>query len=645
FFHKFNEAITDEEKFLYEKAKVDWLCDCDKNTTYFQKVVKSRISRNEVSSIKKVDGGCVEGTKIADEFVNHFEKFFGQAKNVQQLDSLGNIFSKSLTDDEVVAMVSDVSDHEIKSVMFSIDDYKSPGPDGYTTCFFKKAWSVRGNDVCLAIKEFFNSRKLLREINSTLITLIPKVHHPKAVTEFRPIACCNVLYKCICKVLTNRIKGSLNKLVNLNQSAFIQGRNIQDNILLTHELLKGYNRKGGSKRCALKINIAKAYDINVANSPVYKFHLGCKDFKMTHICFANDLLVICHGSMDSIKVIKESIEDFSRVSGLEPNLNKSTIFFRNVNAGDQRSILSVLPFSVGKFPIQYLGVPLITKRLGRGECKQLIDRVKNKVDDWKNKSLTYAGRMQLITSVLNSMQVYWALVFLLAKSTVKDIERILKGFLWCQERARHHIKYRVGNGRLISAWYDKWNKVGPLCQFIDTRDLYNARFDCKPSVADVIHNNQWIWKDELGMIIEKIIPMLTGKTLFGSLKAFLVIPLYCGWLFMKDYKLKIEFFSGIMMPVWRAVKAKGYINGLEQRWQDTVNSMASNHCNTIKSVVCKIVFSAVIYFHWQERNKRQFTKETRFVVVLSEIILDPIRARLSGLKVKNSINVQNVAKE
>ncbi|GKG12380.1 hypothetical protein Tco_0346617, partial [Tanacetum coccineum] len=58
-----------------------------------------------------------------------------------------------------------------------------------------------------------------------------------------------------------------------------------------------------------------------------------------------------------------------------------------------------------------------------------VDKVKSKVGDWKNKFLSYAGRVQLIASVLSSMHIYWASVFLLPKSTVKDIERVLKGFL------------------------------------------------------------------------------------------------------------------------------------------------------------------------------------------------------------------------
>ncbi|GJT86252.1 RNA-directed DNA polymerase, eukaryota, reverse transcriptase zinc-binding domain protein [Tanacetum coccineum] len=121
-------------------------------------------------------------------------------------------------------MIVEVTDVEIKSAMFDIDSNKADGPDGFTS------------------------------------SLVPKIDTPDKVSDFRPIACCNVLYKCISKILTNRIKEGLSKIVNLNQSAFIHGRYIQDNIMITQELLNGYNRKQGAKRVAMKIDIQKAYD-------------------------------------------------------------------------------------------------------------------------------------------------------------------------------------------------------------------------------------------------------------------------------------------------------------------------------------------------------------------------------------------------
>ncbi|GJX72614.1 RNA-directed DNA polymerase, eukaryota, reverse transcriptase zinc-binding domain protein [Tanacetum coccineum] len=517
---------------------------------------------------------------IVTEFVKHFEKFLGQSQHVEPLGELEGIFTNTLSHDEALEMVKDVTDKEIKNAMFDISDCKASGPDGYSACLFKKDWAVVDKDVCQAIKDFFENGKLLKEINSTLIALIPKVAQPNNVTEFRPIACCN-------------------------------GRSIQDNILLTQELLKGYNKKGGLKRCSLKIDIAKAYDtvsweflrnilrmfgfhdrmiewictcitstslsisINgeshgnfkkgrglrqgdpissylftlmevftlIMNSKIqqaknFKYHVGCKEMKLTHLCFADDLLVLCHGNEESVIVIKEALDLFSKVSCLKPNINKSTIYFSNVDIGEKCRILNIMPLQVGSFPTRYLGVPLISKRLGKTKCKQLVDKVKSKVEDWKNKFLSYAGRVQLIASVLSSMHIYWASVFLLPKSTVKDIERVFKGFLWNQgdvvrgkakiawktifklkgrgvweidveandswiwknllnlrSKARRHIEYKIRNGENTLIWFVKWCESGPLCQIITNIDIYDARFNLKASVADMITNGEWIWND------------------------------------------------------------------------------------------------------------------------------------------------------
>ncbi|GJU60592.1 sugar transport protein 13 [Tanacetum coccineum] len=165
-----------------------------------------------------------------------------------------------LDNTRAVDMIRDVCDAEIKEAMFSMGNDKSPGPDGYTAAFFKEVWDVVGNDVCGAVREFFVNGKLLKELNHTIIALIPKVHQPTRVNDYRPISCCNVLFKCISKIIANRIKGSLHCLISPNQSAFVPGRSISDNILLTHELMHNYHLDRGEPRCAFKVDIQKAYD-------------------------------------------------------------------------------------------------------------------------------------------------------------------------------------------------------------------------------------------------------------------------------------------------------------------------------------------------------------------------------------------------
>ncbi|KAL0455378.1 UNVERIFIED_CONTAM: hypothetical protein Slati_0877000 [Sesamum latifolium] len=149
---------------------------------------------------------------------------------------------------------------EIKNAVFDIDEVKAPGPDDYSSGFFKAAWPVVGEEVTRAIMEFFRTGRLLKQVNTTLISLIPKVATPTTVVEFRPISCCNVLYKIITKILVQRMRGVLDKLINPSQNAFVPGRSIGDNILLAQELFHGYNQQHLPPRCALKVDLRKVYD-------------------------------------------------------------------------------------------------------------------------------------------------------------------------------------------------------------------------------------------------------------------------------------------------------------------------------------------------------------------------------------------------
>jgi hypothetical protein len=98
--------------------------------------------------------------------------------------------------------------------------------------------------------------------NDTIVVLIPKVKEPQSLKDLRPISLCNMLYKIISKVLAGRLKGILHEIISLNQSAFVSGRLITDNILMTYEMthfLK--NKRGGNTGyLALKLDMSKAYD-------------------------------------------------------------------------------------------------------------------------------------------------------------------------------------------------------------------------------------------------------------------------------------------------------------------------------------------------------------------------------------------------
>lgn len=155
---------------------------------------------------------------------------------------------------------ADCSEQEVTKALFSMDSNKAPGIDGFNIYIFKKSWPIIGEEVIQAIQHFFQSGILPKDINVALITLLPKCGNAVSLKDFCPIACCTILYKIISKILANRMMKVLDTVISGNQSAFVQGRWIFDNIVLSHELVKGYKSKQISPRCMVKVDIQKAYD-------------------------------------------------------------------------------------------------------------------------------------------------------------------------------------------------------------------------------------------------------------------------------------------------------------------------------------------------------------------------------------------------
>nr|GEU31156.1 hypothetical protein [Tanacetum cinerariifolium] len=548
---EFNEALLMEERFLKQKAKIEWLRVGDTNSVYFHKSVKSRASRNRIDVITNSEGVLFKNDKVADVFLAHYEVFLGQAGNYSVFNT-SNLFEHTLNEVAAHDMVRTINIKEVKDAIFSMGNDKSPWPDGFTA--------------------------------------------------------------------TRRVRDS------------------------------------GS----------------------FTYHRHCSKLDLVNLCFADDLFLFSYGDVESAKVIMEALDEFKCASGLTPSLPKSTAYFCNVLNHVKLSILQVLPFNEGRIPVRYLGVPLVSSRLIYTDSNKLVEKVQRRVNDWKDKSLSTAGRLQLIQLVVGSLHVYWASMFILPTRILLDIEQMmrdegglgirrlgsfnqalmvshlwkiltLKDSLWVKwiyvyklkDRnfwdvpLRGNIKwewrnilhlrpliceffwYNIGDGSHVSAWFDNWCALSPLANVISSRDIFRVGFDKHSKVCDLIIDDQFnrfgaikhfsiqtIWNDIRPRGAKVDWRRLKTQ---DKLRAWDYVDwsnLTCALCELQPDSHEHLFFDSVFsQQVWSRVQhLAGLPNSAPSIDAILLDIAPFSKTRTCKSIVTKLVVAVAAYFIWQERN-------------------------------------------
>nr|GEV62181.1 hypothetical protein [Tanacetum cinerariifolium] len=330
-FKAYKSALKDEASFLKQKAKVQWLDEGDKNSKYFHNVVKGRLNRNIISYIEDLNGNAFHGHNVGEQFVLHFKNVLGSSSIVNHIDEPASLFSKTLSDSEAEYMIRSVSDDEIRKALFEIDENKAPETDG-----------------------FFKNGKILKKINATVISLLPKISMPSKVFDLCPIACCNVIYKIISK-----------------------------------EWMRGYHIDRGSAKCAFKVDIQKAYD-----SVKWDFLASCLKACGFHVNMIGWIMSCVTFTSFTINVNGDHLGFLKGMRGLRQGDPLSLYLFTLVMKFCHRDSKSA---SILKKALdEFRDVPLLSKRLYIKDCQLLIDKVKKRISDWKNIVLSFADRLQLV---------------------------------------------------------------------------------------------------------------------------------------------------------------------------------------------------------------------------------------------------------
>lgn len=452
---KLNMLKRVEEEYFKQLSRINWLKCGDLNTSYFQKMAKARKAYNTITIMIRLNGfEATSPEDIGNTAASHFQSILGPPTHrttpvlIAQVAAMIRSESFSISPVQAAQLSMIPTPEDITKTMFRLNQNKSPRPDGFTSGFYKAAWGIIGTKVINAITSFFHSSSLPQAANSTILTLLPKFPGATVIKDYRPISCCNTLYKVISKLLVGRLKPLLPSIILPNQTAFIKGRLLMENCLLAAEIVSGYHNQRGQKKLTLKIDIAKAFDsvrwdfltaclqaLNLPDlyikwvsscysSPTFSvgingrlhgffsgtrglrqgdplspylfgivmnilsqklneaadtgrfgYHPNCQESNLTHLCFADDILIFTDGSSQSVHGFLQVLEEFKAFSGLAISVEKSCFFPSGLSDDEKNAIVSTTGIPVGSLPIRYLGLPLNSKKLSIENCEPLLQQV------------------------------------------------------------------------------------------------------------------------------------------------------------------------------------------------------------------------------------------------------------------------------
>ncbi|KAL2226373.1 UNVERIFIED_CONTAM: hypothetical protein Sindi_1996000 [Sesamum indicum] len=407
----FGKAKADrlEQSMLQQRAKMHWMKGGNQCSRVFFRIAKRRSTRRILQINDDHGTTHTEPQAVINDFVMYYQNLLGgeQRRDVIDLRFLRPWVRHLLSEEDVSSLLLPFTPVDVKQAVFDITEDKALGPNGYSSSFFKAAWPIVGQEVTSAVLDY-NTGRILKQINTTLLALIPK------------------------------------------------------------ELFTGYNQARLPPRCSLKVDIQKAYDPVELNGKPHGFFKGARGLRqedplspylfvlvmeVLHLGFLQlmdkdelfsfhwkcdtswVLLMICCYSvmltdLDSIGVFKTRLDRFAIWSGLRLNVQKSHLIISRLAQGLRVEMLTALGFQEGVFPMRYLGLPLLSSRLTIADCRPLLVKINKCIAGWEGTALSYVGRVQIIKYVLMSLSLYWTSTFILPKNVTNEIEKRLRTFLW-----------------------------------------------------------------------------------------------------------------------------------------------------------------------------------------------------------------------
>lgn len=180
----------------------------------------------------------------------------------------------------------------------------------------------------------------------------------------------------------------------------------------------------------ITINVLSQKLNKAAEDQKFGYHPKCKDSKLIYLCFADDLLIFSDGAPSSVHGILEMLSEFHQLSGLAISPEKSCFFASGLSSAEITSLVTTSGIPHGQLPIRYLGLPLCSKKLTLQDCEPLLQKIRGKISNWTAKFTSFAGRLQLLSSVISGIANFWCSSFILPNKCITMVNSMCSAYLW-----------------------------------------------------------------------------------------------------------------------------------------------------------------------------------------------------------------------
>ncbi|KAF7843911.1 uncharacterized protein G2W53_000816 [Senna tora] len=431
------DKLAKEELLWAQKARQLWLVEGDRNMKYFHAIVKKWRMINQFTKIRAADGEWTrdyfEMETLAIEYFKVVYTHQNKPQRAEIEELLDSVEVPSLNQKEKIMLAAPITHAEIEQALFLMKPDKAPGPDGLPAMFLQCFWPVVKNDLITCIKSFFDRGFILRELNQTLITLIPKNQCPEQFKDFRPISLCNVIVKIISKVLVIRMQAIMERVIAPNQNGFVKGRAISDSILLASELMTFVHkaRKVKTKWCAFKLDIQKAYD---------KLSWDFLQAVMIKMAFPTNVIQVIMQYVTtvsySLMLNGQQVGSFCPQRGilqgdpLSPYLFLlcSNILSCMLHKEERAKNIQGIQFD----PHNCSSIKRVLEKYATlaDLFNELVEKVESKLAGWKSRLLSQIGRLTLIKSVLQASPIYQLSVLPMPNKYADRIDALSTNFYW-----------------------------------------------------------------------------------------------------------------------------------------------------------------------------------------------------------------------